>query len=69
MRVNESATDRIVRVIVGIVLLAAAVFGWIVGGWGVVLGVVGAVLVLTGAIGFCPLYALFGASTAPRKRA
>jgi hypothetical protein len=35
----------------------------------VVFAIVGAILLLTGAVGFCPLYSLFGAGTAPRKRA
>ncbi len=69
MTINESATDRVIRVIVGLVLLAAWVFGWLGGALAVVLGLVGAILVLTGAAGFCPLYRLVGASTAPRKRA
>ncbi len=69
MRINESATDRVVRIIVGLVLLSAWVFGWMTGVWEAVFAIVGAVLLLTGLVGFCPLYALFGASTAPRKRA
>jgi len=68
MRINESAADRIVRVIVGLVLLSAWVFGWMSGTWMVVFAIVGAILLLTGLVGFCPLYAIFGASTAPRKR-
>jgi hypothetical protein len=39
------------------------------GVWEAVFAIVGAVLLLTGLVGFCPLYALFGASTSPRKRA
>ena len=69
MRINESATDRVVRVIAGLVLLSAWVFGWMSGVWMVVFAIVGAILLLTGLVGFCPLYSLFGASTKPRKRA
>lgn len=68
MRINESATDRVLRVIVGAVLLAAWVFGWWSGTWAVVLGIVGIVLLATGAIGFCAIYRLFGISTAPKQR-
>lgn len=69
MRINENATDRVVRIIAGLVLLSAWVFGWMSGTWETVFAIVGAVLLLTGIVGFCPLYALVGASTAPRKRA
>jgi hypothetical protein len=69
MIINESATDRVIRVVIGLVLLAAWVFGWTAGGWTVAAAIVGAVLVLTGIVGFCPLYRLVNASTAPRKKA
>jgi hypothetical protein len=61
--INESGIDRIVRVVIGLVLIA---LGWsgVVSGWlGTLLLVVGFVPVLTGLIGFCPLYTLFGFRT------
>jgi hypothetical protein len=57
-RVNESTTDRIIRVILGIALL---VLGWaniVPGTLGIVFRYLGLVPLLTGLIGFCPLYAL-----------
>ena len=57
-RVNESTTDRIIRVILGIALL---VLGWaniLPGTLGIVFRYLGLVPLLTGLIGFCPLYAL-----------
>ena len=63
MKINESNLDRILRVVGG-VALAVVGFGGVVGGvGGIIVGVLGVVLVATGAIGFCPLYALFGIST------
>ncbi len=63
MKLNESNIDRSLRVVGG-VALAALGFGGVIGGVaGVIVGVLGIVLVATGAIGFCPLYALFGIST------
>lgn len=56
---NEAAWDRIARVVLGIVLLY---LGWaevVTGGWGLALKVVGFVPLLTGLVGWCPLYALF----------
>jgi hypothetical protein len=56
--INESNVDRIVRVVLGIVLLALGWGGVVGGGWGVFLKVIGFVPLLTGIVGFCPIYAL-----------
>ncbi len=64
---NESATDRIVRVILGGGLLATslATLGAASGKpLGIIVAVVGAVLLFTAATGTCLLYKLFGLSTA-----
>ncbi len=58
MNANESGIDRIIRVVVGIVLIALAASSVVTGTLGIVFWIVGAVLLLTGIIGFCPLYAL-----------
>ncbi len=60
---NEASWDRIGRVLLGVVLLY---LGWadvVTGGWGAVLKVVGFVPLLTGLVGWCPLYALFSFRT------
>lgn len=55
METNETGLDRLVRVILGVVLLALVFVGprtaW---GW------VGVVPLFTGLVGFCPLYLLRG---------
>jgi hypothetical protein len=56
--INEAPWDRIVRVILGLGLLYLAWAGVVTGGWGMVLVIVGAVALLTGVVGFCPLYAV-----------
>ena len=62
-KVNEGTTDRVLRVILGIVLIALALTrGWM-WAW------IGVVPLLTGAIGFCPLYTLFGINTCGTKQA
>lgn len=58
MKTNESSLDRIIRVIVGIVLLALFFTNTVAGTLGIVFVILGAILLLTGLIGFCPLYAL-----------
>ena len=62
MKINEGAIDRAIRGAVGAILL---VLGLVVvkGTIGIVLGVLGGILLATGIVGFCPLYALFGIDT------
>lgn len=58
MPCNEGKTDRILRVIVGLVLIALVFVGpQTVWGW------VGLVPLLTGVFGFCPAYKLLGINT------
>jgi hypothetical protein len=58
MKCNSGGIDRTLRVIIGLVLIALAVTGT-VGMW----GWIGVVPLLTGAVGFCPAYALLGIKT------
>jgi hypothetical protein len=58
MLTNESSIDRALRVVLGIVVLSLVVIGpktmW---------GLLGLVPLLTGLVGFCPLYRVLGIST------
>ena len=63
MKTNESNVDRIIRAAAGLILLYLGFGGVLGGAIGIVADVLGAVLLLTGAIGFCPLYAVFKFST------
>jgi hypothetical protein len=65
---NESALDRGIRLVAGLILLAL-VFMTLTGIWQIVAAVAGLILLATGAIGFCPLYALFGITTGSRRPA
>lgn len=58
MKANESTLDRIIRVVLGIVLLVLYLTGVVTGTLGIVLVVLGALSLITGAVGFCPLYAV-----------
>lgn len=58
MKINSGTTDRVLRVIVGLGLIALTATGT-VGVW----GWIGVVPVLTGAVGFCPAYTLLGINT------
>lgn len=61
--VNEAGWDRIVRVILGIVLLVLTFTGTVSGALGTVLMIVGFIALLTGIIGICPAYMLFKVRT------
>lgn len=68
---NEGALDRGVRLVLGVVLALLAIFS-LSGGWAWVAGIVAAILLVTAAIGFCPLYTLVHVNTgtgraAPRR--
>jgi hypothetical protein len=59
---NVGATDRAIRVIGGLILLYLGIFTGVV--IPDVFVVVGAVALITGAVGYCPLYAVLKVSTA-----
>jgi hypothetical protein len=68
MTANVGTADRVVRVVLAVV---AAIVGVSVGAGsvlGLILLVVAAVLLVTAAVGFCPLYRLVGLSTAKAKQ-
>jgi len=58
---NEHTIDRAIRVVLGVGLLATVPWTWF--------GLIGLVPLLTGAVGSCPLYTLFGVSTCSIKSA
>jgi membrane-bound ClpP family serine protease len=62
-KINEASWDRIARVVLGIILLFLGLGGTVTGVLGVIFGIFGAIFLLTGLIGFCPLYMLFKFST------
>ena len=68
MKLNESNVDRIIRAVAGVVLLYLGFGGALAGGLAIVADVVGLVLLVTGAIGFCPLYAMIKFSTRSAKQ-
>jgi hypothetical protein len=56
---NESMVDRIIRVVVGLALLYLGWTGTVGGTLGEIFKYLGFVPVLTGIVGFCPIYSLF----------
>ncbi|OIP13152.1 MAG: DUF2892 domain-containing protein [Comamonadaceae bacterium CG_4_9_14_0_8_um_filter_57_21] len=63
MTSNVGGIDRILRIVLGLVLIGLTLTGNIgVWGW------LGVVPLATGAIGWCPPYAIFGFSTCAMKK-
>ena len=63
MKTNVGSTDRIVRGVVGLLVIGAGVYmqSW----W----GVIGVIPLGTAAIGWCPAYLPFGITTCRTKKA
>jgi Protein of unknown function (DUF2892) len=60
---NVGSVDRVIRIVIGVALIAfAARIGFPDSGWNWV-GWIGVVPVLTAAFGTCPLYSAIGLST------
>lgn len=63
---NEGKTDRTIRIVLGVILLALALFT-LSGVAQIVALVAGLIALITGAIGFCGLYKILGISTIEKK--
>jgi hypothetical protein len=62
MKSNVGGIDRILRIVIGLALIALTLTGTIgVWGW------IGVVPLLTAGLGTCPLYSVLGFSTCPVK--
>jgi hypothetical protein len=62
MKSNVGGIDRVLRIVVGLALIALTLTGTIgVWGW------IGLVPLATAAMGFCPLYTVLGFSSCPVK--
>jgi hypothetical protein len=64
---NVGSADKIVRIVVGIALIAFALFGpadiaWKWVGW------IGVVAILTALMGWCPAYSILGLRTCPMEK-
>ncbi|HEX9971256.1 MAG TPA: DUF2892 domain-containing protein [bacterium] len=61
MEKNVGTTDKTIRIVIGIFLIVLGIFGskiWVI---------IGLLPLITGLIGYCPLYALLGISTSKEK--
>lgn len=71
LRKNEGPADRTIRVVGGSLLTVVGLF--LLGGLeasavGIVAAAFGVWFIVTGAVGFCPLYVSFGFTTLPKRQ-
>lgn len=65
MTSNVGKTDKVLRIVAGIVLLALF---FILDGSARWLGLIGLVPLVTGLVGWCPAYAMIGVNTCPSRQ-
>ncbi len=63
LTINKSPLDRTIRIVVGLGLAGLAIAGVVTAPIVFAVWLVAAVLIVTGIVGFCPLYALLRVST------
>ena len=61
MKANVGSSDKIIRIILGVVIIAA---GFYFKSW---FGLIGIVPLLTASVSFCPLYSVIGVNTCKVK--
>ena len=67
MTCNVGGVERPIRIVVGILVIAVGAFASLPPvGTGIALAV-GTIALVTGAIGYCPLWALLGMNTCPTE--
>lgn len=67
-KTNEGTLDRALRIVVGVALLAWFFMDQGTGFWHYA-KLIGVLPLLTGILGNCPAYSIFGISTCPMKKA
>ena len=64
---NLGSADRVMRVVIGCILIGLGYSSLLTGGAAMAAYIVGAILILTGVVRFCPAYVLLGINTGSKK--
>jgi hypothetical protein len=67
MKKNMGNADRIIRLLAAAAITILFFTNIITGTIGIVLLVLAAIFVLTSLVGFCPIYAMIGVNTCPKR--
>lgn len=65
---NVGRVDRIIRLGIGLVLATLFLAGVVAQPWNWVVAALAGIMVLTAALGFCPIYSVLRVSTCPVRR-
>lgn len=67
MQINIGSPERIIRLVLGIILLLLPFIAGFTTGWTWVSVILGLVLIVTGLLRFCPAWAVLGIRTGGRR--
>ncbi|MEW5838180.1 MAG: DUF2892 domain-containing protein [Pseudomonadota bacterium] len=67
MKANVGFLDQFIRLFLGVVAIGMAIANVFVAPWDMIIGAVGAVMLLTGLVKFCPAYILVGLNTCGKE--
>lgn len=67
MKKNVGTTDKWIRIIIALIIVALYFANVISGTLAIVLLIVAGMFIITGFVGFCGLYTLFGINTCKKK--
>lgn len=67
METNEGTVDRVIRVILGSVLIIGPMQIGLSGALAIIMMLIGLILLITGTIGYCGLYTVIGINTLKKK--
>jgi hypothetical protein len=68
MKKNMGTLDRGLRIVLAVVVAILYISGSITGLAALILGILAVIFLVTGLIGFCPLYVPLGISTVKKKK-
>ena len=64
---NVGMIDRVIRILLGIILLYLFVVNMVAAPWSYLVALIGLILLVTGIVGSCPLYSMLGMNTLGKK--
>lgn len=67
MTSNVGTTDRVIRIVLGILFIGLGLGHIVTGGLAIAAYVVGGVALVTAVIQYCPAWSVFGINTCPLK--
>ena len=67
MKKNMGSTDKAIRLVLAVIMIALYATGTVTGTTGIVVLILAGVFILTSLVSFCPIYPLLGINTCSTK--